>query len=426
MSEFLAEEKFLREMFDAAVAAAMPSEIVPGNLPLPPKGRTVIVGAGKASAAMAQALERHWNGPVSGLVITRYGHAVACENIEIVEASHPVPDQTGQEAAKRILELAGGLGPDDLMIALISGGGSSLLSLPPFGIKFTDKQAVNQALLLSGKPIDEMNILRKHLSQIKGGRLAACAYPAKTHALLISDVPGDDPAVIASGPTIGDTSTLQDAQRIFADLTGDFSPEISRALIDPMNETPKPDDARLALSVAHIIAAPALSLNAGAEFARKAGVTPVLLGDDLEGEARELGCEMAVRAKAEIGGQSPIVLISGGETTVTLKPDNQGRGGRNVEFLMGFAQELGDAEGIFALACDTDGVDGVEEIAGALVTPHTRKRAADLGYPLEQALAAHDGHGFFERLKDQVITGPTLTNVNDFRAILVGRLSPAR
>jgi glycerate 2-kinase len=420
--DFAAERRFLRDLFDVAVAAAMPARIIPANLPPPPKGRTLVVGAGKASAAMAQALERHWKGELSGLVITRYGHAVPCQHIEIVEASHPVPDQAGADAARRILALAQGLGENDLMIALISGGGSALLSLPADGIDLADKQALNQLLLHAGTPIGDMNVVRKHLSAIKGGRLAAAAWPAKTVALMISDVPGDDIGTIASGPTIGDNSTLRDARNILKTLHENLPPNIENALYDPRNETPKPGDPRLANCENHVIAAPIQSLDAAMALARATGVQPVNLGDALEGDARALAREMARKAKQTSGG--PIVLISGGETTVRLAANSTGKGGRNVEFLMSLAQELNAAPDICAIACDTDGVDGAAEIAGAIITPTSLKRATDAGYLVETALQNNDGHGFFARLNDQVITGPTLTNVNDFRAILIGRLSP--
>jgi glycerate 2-kinase len=420
--DFAPERQFLRALFDVAVAAAQPDRIIPANLPPPPKGRTVVVGAGKASAAMARALEQHWPGDISGLVITRYGHAVPCQHIEIVEASHPVPDQSGADATRRILALAQGLGENDLMIALISGGGSALLSQPADGIDLADKQALNQILLRAGTPIGDMNVVRKHLSAIKGGRLAAAAWPAKTVALMISDVPGDDIGTIASGPTIGDSSTLLDARNILKTLHENLPPNIEAALLEPRNETPKPNDPRLANSENHVIAAPRQSLEAAMELARKKGVHPVNLGDALEGDARQLAREMA--GKALHMRERPVVLVSGGETTVRLAANSTGKGGRNVEFLMSLTQELNAAPDICAIACDTDGVDGAAEIAGAIITPTSLKRAADAGYPIETALQNNDGHGFFARLGDQVITGPTLTNVNDFRAILIGHVPP--
>lgn len=412
------DRALLRAMFDAAVAAAMPAKLIPAHLPKPPAGRTIVIGAGKASAAMAAAFEAVWEDPLEGLVVTRYDHAVPCERIEIVEASHPVPDQAGLEAARRILALAESAGPDDLVVALISGGGSSLLTLPATGISFEDKQVLNDALLKCGAPIDEMNAVRKHVSAIKGGRLAAAAHPARLLTLAISDVPGDDPAVIASGPTVADPTTFAEAREILARRGVTPAPSLARHLEAAEEETPKPGDPRLANAELRMIATPAMSLEAAAEVARAAGVTPIMLGDALEGEARELGVEMARDALQRTG---PCVLLSGGETTVTLKPGEKpaGRGGRNVEFLLGMAQALNGAAGISAIACDTDGVDGMEEVAGAIVDPATPERAAAVGRSIAETLAAHDGHGFFAATGDQVVTGPTLTNVNDFRAVLI-------
>jgi len=416
------ERALLRELFDAAIAAAMPAGVIPQHIPEPPAGRCVVVGAGKASAAMARAFEQHYPGRCRGLVVTRYGHAVACDNIEIIEAAHPVPDTAGVAAAARIMEIARGLGADDLLVVLISGGGSSLLTLPAPGLDLADKQAVNAALLASGLPIDRMNLLRKHLSAIKGGRLAATAWPARVLALMISDVPGDDPGTIASGPTVGDETTLEQARAVLdalpGDLPNDLPPAVSRALANPANETPFPDDPRLVTVENRIIAAPMMSLHAAAERASARGITPIILGDAIEGEARALGRQMARDALAR-RGDAPCVLLSGGETTVTLPQGASGTGGRNVEFLMGLARELDGARGICALACDSDGIDGGAEVAGAIITPDTIARAQAAGYPLEHALARHDGHGLFARIGDQVVTGPTLTNVNDFRAILV-------
>src|SRR5215210_3974013 len=412
---------FLRAMFDAAVDAASPAARVPSFLPPPPKGRVVVVGAGKASAAMAKAVEDHWDGPLTGLVVTRYGHAVPCERIEIVEEAHPVPDASGEAAARRILGMVQGLGPDDLVLALVSGGGSALLSLPAPGLTLEDKRAVNAALLRSGAPIGEMNAVRKHLSVIKGGRLAAAAHPARVVTLVISDVPGDDPAVIASGPTVPDASTFAEARAVLAKY-GIAGPQaVIEHLERAEDETPKPGDPRLANASTAMVASPQLSLEAAAEVARRAGATPLILGDALEGEAREVGRVMAgIARQAALRGQpapAPVVLLSGGETTVTLK--GRGRGGRNVEFLLSLAVELDGLPGVFALAGDTDGVDRAEEVAGAILAPDTLARAAGRGIGAKARLADNDGHGFFEALGDQVVTGPTLTNVNDFRAILV-------
>ena len=411
----------LRAMFDAAVATAAPALRIPAFLPKPPKGRTIVIGAGKASAEMARAAEAAWPGPLSGLVVTRYGHAAHCAGIEIVEASHPVPDENGMRAAARMLEMVQGLGPDDLVLALISGGGSSLLSLPAPGLTLADKQAINTALLRSGAVIGEMNAVRKHLSAIKGGRLAAAAHPARVVTLVISDVPGDDPAVIASGPTVPDATTFADALAVLAKYGITEPRSVLEHLRRGAEESPKPGDPRLATAVLRMIATPQLSLEAAAEVARRAGITPVILGDAIEGESREVGRVMAgiARQVARHGqpAAAPAVLLSGGETTVTVR--GNGRGGRNVEFLLSLAVELGGEAGVFGLAGDTDGVDGAEEVAGAIITPDTLARAAALGISAPARLADNDGHGFFEALGDQVITGPTLTNVNDFRAILV-------
>ncbi|HEX6401853.1 MAG TPA: glycerate kinase [Pseudonocardiaceae bacterium] len=410
----------LRAMFDAAVAAADPLQRVPAFLPARPRGRTVIVGAGKASARMAQAVERAWDGPLSGLVVTRYGHAVPCEHVEVVEAAHPVPDAAGERAARQILELVSGLSADDLVLALISGGGSALLPLPAPGITLADKQEINTALLRCGASIETMNLVRKHLSAIKGGRLAAGAFPATTVGLLISDVPGDDPAVIASGPTVPEASTPAQALAALANYHVTVPPAV-RAHLEATPGCPGPHDPRMARVRNHVIAAPQQSLEAAAAVARQAGVTPVVLSDSLEGEAREVGIVLAgIARQVRRHGQpatAPCVLLSGGETTVTVR--GTGRGGRNVELLLALALALRSAQGMHAIACDTDGVDGAEEVAGALVGPDTLRRAEQLGVSAAAALADNDGHGFFAALGDQVVTGPTLTNVNDFRAVLI-------
>ena len=411
----------LRAMFDAAVTAALPDRIVPRHLPAPPRGRTIVLGAGKASAAMAKAVEEHWPGPLEGLVVTRYGHAVPCARIEIVEAAHPVPDAAGQAAAARILALAEGAGPDDLVLCLISGGGSSLLALPAPGLTLADKQAVNKALLASGADIAQMNTVRRHLSAIKGGGLAAAAHPAKVVSLLISDVPGDDPAAIASGPTIADPSTFADARAVLERYRIEAPAAVRRHLDEAREETPKPADPRLAGVENVMIATPQRSLEAAAAVAKAAGVTPLLLGDALEGEAAQVGKVMAgIARSAALHGHPlppPCVLLSGGETTVTLR--GKGRGGRNVEFLLALAVALEGQPGVWAIAGDTDGIDGADAAAGAIVTPETLARAAALGIEPRARLADNDGHGFFQALGDQLVTGPTLTNVNDFRAILI-------
>jgi glycerate 2-kinase len=417
-----AAEALLRRMFEAAVGAALPDRVLPGHLPPPPRGRTVVVGAGKASAAMARALEERWPGRIdAGLVVTRYGHAVPCRHVEVVEAAHPVPDEAGRRAAERILGAVRGLAEDDLVIALVSGGGSALLTLPAPGLTLEDKRAVNTALLRSGAAIGEMNCVRKHLSAIKGGRLAAAAFPARVRALLISDVPGDDPAVIASGPTVPDPTTFADARAILA-RHGVVPPEaVRRHLERAEDETPKPGDPRLSRAETVTIATPQRSLEAAAAAAREAGVAPVILGDAIEGEAREVARVMAgIAAQAARHGQPappPCALLSGGETTVTVR--GGGRGGRNVEFLLALAVALDGAAGVHALAADTDGVDGAEEVAGAVLRPDTLARARALGLDARAMLAANDAHPFFAALGDRVVTGPTLTNVNDFRALLV-------
>jgi hydroxypyruvate reductase len=414
--------QLLRQMFDAAVARAMPDKCVPPFLPKPPKGRTLVIGAGKASASMAKAVEDHWRGgPLSGLIVTRYGHRVACRDIEIVEAAHPVPDLAGREAAERMLGMVQGLTADDLVLCLISGGGSALLTLPAPGLTLQDKQAINRALLKSGANIAEMNCVRKHLSAIKGGRLAAACHPAQVVTLTISDVPGDDPAVIASGPTVPDRTTFADALAIL-EKYGITEPAAALDHIRAAkNETPKPGDARLAGSQTHLIAAPQQSLEAAAALAKNAGYTPLILGDSLEGEARDVALVHAGIARQVLKHgqpcQTPCVLLSGGETTVTVR--GKGRGGRNVEFLLALSVALGGERGVYAMAGDTDGVDGTEDNAGAIMTPDTLERAARRNVDAKRHLADNDGYSFFSALGDLVVTGPTLTNVNDFRAILI-------
>ena len=409
-------------MFDAAVAAAQPARCLPPHLPPAPRGRTLVIGAGKASAEMARALEQHWPGALTGLVVTRYGYAVPCQRIEIVEAAHPVPDRAGSDAARRMLDMVAGLSADDLVICLISGGGSSLLPLPAEGLDLADKQRLNAALLASGATISEINCVRRHLSAIKGGRLAAACHPARVVTLLISDVPGDDPVDIASGPTCADASTCADALAVLRRYGIDVPPQVRAVLESGRGESVKPGDPRLAGHEIRLIATPQMALDAAAAVASAAGVPTHILGDGIEGEAREVGIVMAgIARQVATHGQPfvpPCILLSGGETTVTVR--GTGRGGRNVEFLLSLAVALNGLDGVHAMACDTDGVDGQEDIAGAYMAPDTLARAWTLGMRARDSLANNDGHGFFQALGDSVICGPTLTNVNDFRAIYIG------
>ena len=418
----------LRRMFDAAIASAQPALCLPAHLPEPPAspaGRTIVVGAGKASAAMARALEDHWPGPLDGIVVTRYGYEVPCERIEIVQAAHPVPDEAGLVASRRIAEKVRGLTADDLVIALVSGGGSSLLVAPAPGLTLADKQAVNAALLASGATISEMNCVRRHLSALKGGRLGALCHPARVVTLLISDVPGDNPADIASGPTVADATTCADALAIIERHRIAIPQAVRDTLASGAGESIKPGDPRLAhdgsANDVRMITAPQIALEAAARVAREAGVAAHILGDSLEGEARDLGKAMAgIARQVALRGQpfeTPCVLLSGGETTVTVR--GAGRGGRNVEFLLSLAIALDGLPGVHAIAGDTDGVDGAEDIAGAHVAPDTLARAWARGPNPRKSLDDNDGHGFFRALGDSVVTGPTLTNVNDFRAILI-------
>ena len=418
--------QFLRALFNAALAAADPYRAIASALPAAVRGRTVVVGAGKASAAMARAFEQRWPGKLEGLVVTRRGHAVPCESIEIVEASHPVPDAAGQEAARRILDLARGLGADDQLVFLVSGGGSALLALPAPGLTLEDKQVVTRALLRCGAAIGEINTVRKHLSAIKGGRLAAAAAPARVVTLAISDVPGDDPAVIASGPTVPDPSTFADARAVLAKYGIGEPASVIAHLAAASEESPKPGDAIFANASYTLIASPQQALAAAADAAATAQVAPIVLSDRIEGESRDIGLMHAAIAlqlsegRLRVGDRPvelPAVLLSGGETTVTVR--GEGRGGRNSEFLLSLAAALNGAPGIAAIACDTDGIDGTEDNAGAILLPDSIARAAAKGVAIKTAMAENDAWGFFDALGDLVVTGPTLTNVNDFRAILV-------
>lgn len=424
----------LRHLYDVAVQRALPLHNTAPHLPPPPKGRTLVLGAGKAGGAMAQAVEALWpaEAPLSGLVVTRYGHTPPRpdglpQRIEVVEAAHPVPDAAGLDAAQRILALTQGLTEDDLVLCLISGGGSALLTLPCEGLTLEDKQRINRQLLESGAHIGEMNTVRKHLSRIKGGRLAAACAPARVVTLTISDVPGDDVSVIASGPTVADATTCADALDILRRYRIEVPASVKHQLESGALETPKPGDPRLARCETHLVATPQQSLDAAAEAARALGLRAYVLSDEIEGESREVGKVHAALARSTALGRSsfeaPCVILSGGETTVTVRPrvegQPKGRGGRAGEFCMGLAQALGGQGGVWALAADTDGIDGVEDNAGAMVAPDTLARAAALGLKITDHLARNDAVGFFEPLGDLVVTGPTHTNVNDFRALLV-------
>ena len=430
----LQPREFLQHLFEVAVRRAQPLHNMRDVLPTPPLGRTLVLGAGKAAGAMAHALEALWpvDAPLSGLVVTRYGHTPTrpeglAQRIKIAEAAHPVPDAAGLAAAEQILQLTQDLTQDDLVICLISGGGSALLSLPVEGLAFSEKQAINQALLESGAGIAEMNCVRKHLSRIKGGQLAAACAPARVVTLAISDVPGDDVSVIASGPTVADESSCADALAILKRYQIAVPAKIEAALRSGALETPKPGDPRLAGSLVHLIATPAQSLAAAADAARAAGLAAYVLSDEIEGESREVGKVHAALARAVAKGQGafvrPCVILSGGETTVTLRPAQagrpKGRGGRAGEFCLGLTLGLQGIPDVYGLAADTDGIDGVEANAGAFVTPDTLARARQHALSLPDHLDRNDAVGFFEPLSDLLFTGPTHTNVNDFRALLV-------
>ena len=413
--------RLLRQAFASAIEAAHPAHCIPPALPERPAGRTVLIGAGKAAAAMARAVESHWGGELSGTVVTAPGHAVPCERIEVLESSHPVPSEAGLRASLRLFERVRGLGPDDLVLCLLSGGGSALLPLPADGLALEDKQAITRALLTSGATIGEINTVRRHLSRIKGGRLGVACHPARLVTLAISDVPGDDPVDIASGPTAADPTTCGDALAVLARYDIAMPPAAREALARDAWESVKPGDPRLARAEYRIVARPQASLEAAAHLAAEQGVQPVILSDRLEGEARTVGGEMAALTRRILGGagpcRPPCLLLSGGETTVTVR--GNGRGGRNVEFLLAFGSALGDCDRVHALAGDTDGVDGLEPVAGAVWRPDTLARAAALGLVPQHYLDDNDAHTFFAALGDSVVTGPTRTNVNDFRAVLI-------
>lgn len=417
-----APQSFLRGLFDTAVAAVSPAICVPPHLPAPPKGRTVVIGAGKAAAAMAAAVEAHWpaDKPLSGRVVTRYGHGAPTARIEVVEAAHPVPDAAGEQAAAAMFELVKGLTADDLVLCLISGGGSALLALPAPGLTLADKQAVNRALLKSGANIHEMNCVRRHLSAIKGGRLALACAPARVVTLGISDIPGDEASVIASGPTVADPTTREQALAILNKYRIEVPAPVRACLESPACETPKPGDPRLANGETQVIATAQQGLQAAASYAREHGVTPLVLGDSIEGESRDIAYMHAAIARqiAQHGEpvQRPCVILSGGETTVTVRGD--GRGGRAAEFLLALASVLdADKLGAWALACDTDGIDGTEDNAGAWFGPDIAARAAERRLASADFLARNDGYSYFAALDRLIVTGPTRTNVNDFRAI---------
>lgn len=421
MNDKINPESLLRNMFLAAIESAQPQLSIPKYLPDDKKGKLIVIGAGKASAAMAKTVEDNWEGELTGLVITRYGYAVPCDHIEIVEAAHPVPDEAGLAASERILTMVNELSEQDTVLCLISGGGSSLLNLPFTGISLQEKQSINRELLRCGATISEINCVRRHLSMIKGGRLAAACYPARVTTLMISDVPGDDPRDIASGPTVADPSTCQDALAIIRRYGICVPEHVAELLNTGACESIKPDDERLKNTESFLISTPQMALEAAAALATTLGIRAYILGDSIEGESRDVGTVMAGIARQIARHnqpfEKPCVILSGGETTVTVT--GKGRGGRNVEFLLSLGIHLAGQHGVYALAGDTDGVDGQEDIAGAWICPEILNRAMESGLNAINALNDNDGHGFFEALGHSVITGPTLTNVNDFRCILI-------
>ena len=418
--------ELLRLMFDGAVAAAAPEQSLVEHLPPPPRGRTVVVGAGKAAASMASVVEKAWRnqnprGAIAGLVITRYGHGVRTDQIEVVEAAHPVPDQAGLDAARRTLDLVQALGPDDLVLCLVSGGGSALLTLPAEGITLGEKQSVTHQMLRCGATISEINCVRKHLSAIKGGQLAQLAAPAEVVTLTISDVPGNDPAVIASGPTVADPTTFADARAVLGKYKINAPPGVAAHLMAAARETPKPGDPALERSSVRTIVTPQEALEAAAIVAEAAGIRPLILSDSMEGESRAVALTHAAIAREIVSHgkptKPPCVILSGGETTVTIRGD--GRGGPNAEFLLALALELNGEPCVHAIACDTDGIDGSEDNAGAVISPDTLQRGLLWGAKAQDYLSNNDAYSFFQGIGDLVVTGPTRTNVNDFRAILI-------
>ncbi|MCF3640261.1 glycerate kinase [Rhizobium sp. TRM95111] len=412
---------FLEALFHAAVAAADPEKVLAAHLPEKPKGRTVVIGAGKGAAQMARAFERLWDGPLSGVVVTRYGYAVACERIEILEAAHPVPDENGIKASRRLMETVTGLTENDLVVALVCGGGSALLPAPPEGLSLEDEIAVNRALLASGAPIRAMNCVRKQVSRIKGGRLAALAHPARVVSLVVSDIPGDNPALVASGPTIPDAGTRNDALRIIDRYRLDLPGAVMHHIRAGSGEAPTPEDLPFARDEVRLVASAAVSLDAAAAAARRQGIEAVILSDAIEGEASDVGRVHAAIA-AETAQRNrpfarPVVVLSGGETTVTVR--GKGKGGRNGEFLLGLACGIDGVDGVSALAADTDGIDGSENNAGAFADGTTVARLAAAGLDAAMLLAGNDSWTAFDALGDLFVPGPTGTNVNDFRAILI-------
>jgi hydroxypyruvate reductase len=414
--------RFLTGLFEAAVAAADPVKALAAHLPAKPKGRTVVIGFGKGAAQLGRAFETLWDGPIEGVVVTRYGYAAPCERLELLESAHPVPDAAGLVAAERLLATVSALTADDLVVALVCGGGSALLPAPPEGLTLADEAAVNAALLASGAPISAMNGVRKHVSRIKGGRLAVAAHPARVVSLVVSDIPGDDPALVASGPTVPDRTGRADALAHVRRWRLDLPPAVLRWMESPESEAPRPDDPRFARNETRVIASSAISLEAAAAAARSRGIEAAILSDAIEGESREVARALgAIARETALRGRPfarPVVLLSGGETTVTLRAKG-GRGGRNGEFALSLSQDIEGLDGVTALAADTDGIDGSEDNAGAFVDGTTRARLRDKGADPGALLAANDSWGAFAQLGDLFVTGPTGTNVNDFRAILI-------